>query len=197
MRHKKRLERHKKDSEFNGRVFFPIFLLTFFISFSLIYFFAFKKPFKKQPKGAKNVFKEKVKYSPSKVKEFLNFKNYFYYEPLELIENLKKKRSEILVVDCRDKESFGKEHIKTAVLFQSIEQVLKLAKNEKTIILYGSYQDEPKVNEIALSLIDRGLKVKVLSVGYNQFRHLKIFWLPQSLWDKIEPAEVISTGINL
>ncbi len=181
---------------FDLRLFFIILIIFIFV-FIIFYVFAFKKPFiiKSDKNKQKTVSKEKIEYSFSKVRELLKLKTSLYYDPNDLINDLKKPKTEILLIDCRDKESFKKEHIKKAVFFQSIEEVLKLAKDKKSIILYGNYPDEIKVNQIALELLNKNLRVKILAVGYNQFRHLKIYYLPQSQWDKVNPDDWVE-GYN-
>ncbi len=189
IKNKKNKNIKKEERKVDQKTFLIFFVISFFVGFLTVYFLL---PKKNQPVkiGKESAGEKKISYSSQKVKEFLTFKNSLYYDPLDLIDDLKKQRKEILLVDCRDKDSFTKGHIKTAVNFQSINQILELTKkSKKTVILYGNYQEEPKINQIALDLLGKGLKVRVLSVGYNQFRHLKIFWLPESQWDKVNPEE--------
>lgn len=182
------------------------FLISFFISALLGYFILSKKTdIKKQSKKTlisptqtikKNnssftnqwFFKNQAK--SNEIKNQLSQLSSIYIDPLDLIDNIKRTDGKILLVDLRDEASYQKEHIKTAILFKDVDQIKKLSKNgEKQIVVYGNFQGEEKVYQQTLNLINQGLKVKILSIGYNQFRHLKIFWLPQSQWDTVQVEE--------
>jgi rhodanese-related sulfurtransferase len=175
------------------------FLISFFVGITFGYFILSKKTLisstqtvKKNNSSFSNqwFFNNQVK--SNEIKNQLNQLSSIYIDPLDLIDFLKKPDGQILLVDLRDQASYQKEHIKTAVIFKDVNQIKKLSKNgEKQIVVYGNFQGEGKVYQQALNLINQGLKVKILSIGYNQFRHLKIFWLPQSQWDKVEVEEWI------
>jgi rhodanese-related sulfurtransferase len=178
------------------------FLISFFVGITFGYFILSKKTLisstqtvKKNNSSFSNqwFFNNQVK--SNEIKNQLNQLSSIYIDPLDLIDFLKKPDGQILLVDLRDQASYQKEHIKTAVIFKDVNQIKKLSKNgEKQIVVYGNFQGEGKVYQQALNLINQGLKVKILSIGYNQFRHLKIFWLPQSQWDKVEVEEWIDYG---
>jgi len=164
-----------------------IFLL-FFIGF-LIIFFLIKIFYQKKVISSNGYIPEKnnsIKINFNELKNFLDLEKAFYFDPLNLIRWIEKPDKTIVLIDIRDKNSFNKEHIKGAINLQSINQIVDLFKNKKlTVVIYGNYSNDPQTKFVAYQLINQGIKTKILSIGYNEFRHLKILWLPQSLWDKI------------
>lgn len=179
--------------------FILIFIFSFVLSF-LFFSFLNKKNFNKKniPQKLSGKTKEKSlitgknKVSSSKLKDYLKTEQDLYIDPITLIQLINNKSKEILIFDVREKEAYQKEHLKGAILFQSLTQVKKVnKKKEKTIIVYGDFLSSVKPKQIALTLLENGFSVKILSIGYNEFRHLKVFWLPQDYWDKINPDDYL------
>jgi len=170
-------------------IFLP-FLISFFVAFFLVKIFYQKRTiFFKKSLSEKN---QPVKINVVELKKILELEKSLYFDPLNLIERLKKPDEKIVLVDIRDKESFEKEHIKTAVNFQEADEIIRWLKSKKsTVVIYGSYGNDLKTRTVAYQLINQGIQTKILSIGYNEFRHLKILWLPQSLWDKINLEDFI------
>ena len=166
------------------------FLISFFVAFFLVKIFYQKRTiFFKKSLSEKN---QPVKINVVELKKILELEKSLYFDPLNLIERLKKPDEKIVLVDIRDKESFEKEHIKTAVNFQEADEIIRWLKSKKsTVVIYGSYGNDLKTRTVAYQLINQGIQTKILSIGYNEFRHLKILWLPQSLWDKINLEDFI------
>ena len=179
----------------------PILIFFFIFFLTILFFFFFNKNFfnmknVSQKSSDKNKEKSLItienKVSHSKLKDYLKTEQDLYLDPITLIELINKKSKKILVFDVREKESYKKEHLKGAVFFESLTQVKKLdEKKEKTIIVYGDFSSSVKPKQIALTLLENGFTVKILSIGYNEFRHLKVFWLPQNYWDKINPDDYL------
>lgn len=179
--------------------FILIFIFSFVLSF-LSFSFLNKKNFNKKNIPQKSLVKTKEKtliiaknkVSHSKLKDYLKTEQDLYLDPITLIELINNKSKEILVFDVRKKEAYQKEHLKGAIFFESLTQVKKVNKNKKkTIIIYGDFSSSVKPKQIALTLLENGFSVKILSIGYNEFRHLKVFWLPQDYWDKINPDDYL------
>jgi len=170
-------------------IFLP-FLISFFIVFFLVKsFYQQRTIFFKKSLSEKN---QPAKINVDELKKFLELEKDLYFDPLNLIKWLKKPDEKIVLVDIRDEESFEKEHIKTAVNFQEADEIIRWLKNKKsTVVIYGSYGNDLKTKTAAYQLINQGIQTKILSIGYNEFRHLKILWLPQSLWDKINLEDFI------
>ena len=170
------------------------FFLTFFVSFFIVFFlvksfYQQRTIFFKKSLSKKN---QPAKINVDELKKILELEKSLYFDPLNLIEWLKKPDEKMVLVDIRDEESFEKEHIKTAVNFQESNKIIRWLKNKKsTVVIYGSYGNDLKTKTVAYQLINQGIETKILSIGYNEFRHLKILWLPQSLWDKINFEDFI------
>ena len=68
------------------------------------------------------------------------------------------------------------------------------------ILIYGENEYSLLSSEVAALLNENGIKEKLLSVGWNEFRHFSTFWLPENLnaridiVDYIEGDEVVSTN---
>jgi rhodanese-related sulfurtransferase len=169
---------------------FLSFLISFFVAFFLVKSFYQKITiFFKKSLSEKN---QPVKMNVGELKKILELEKSLYFDPLNLIEWLRKPDGKIVLVDIRDEESFEKEHIKTAVNFQEADEIIRWLKSKKsTVVIYGSYGNDLKTITVAYQLINQGIQTKILSIGYNEFRHLKILWLPQSLWDKINLEDFI------
>lgn len=186
-----KFKKNKKDKVIQEEKFWKVKnIFFFFLSFLFGFLGIFLLTKKSLPLKIEKKYKN-ISYT-SKIKEFINYALNLYYDPLDLINYLKKPNEKLLLVDVRDKKSFEKEHIKTAVFFENINQIKKLSNNgKKEIVLYGNYQGEKKVFQIAFNLLNQGLQVKILTIGYNQFRHLRMFWLPQSQWDEVKIDDFI------
>lgn len=168
------------------KIFLP-FLIGFLSVFILVVFFY---QYRNKNFSSKILTKDKTNFL--ELKKYLQVEKNLYFEPLKLIDWLKKPDEKIILIDIRDKKSFKKEHIKEAKNFQSVEEISKVIKNNSNlIIIYGDYSNDLKTKTIAYELLEKGFNVKILSLGYNEFRHLKILWLPQSLWDKINPEDFV------
>lgn len=176
-----------------------IFSLSFTVSFFLIIFINKRNT---QPNLVKKVEKKdislpKITVSRSKMIDYLQLERNLYLDPLELINLIKSNNLNFSLIDLRDKKSYQREKIKKAVNYQSIEEIKKVKINKnKLIILYGDYSSSLKPKEIALNLLKEGYQVKILSVGFNEFRHLKVLWLPQSLWNEVNPDDFIERNEN-
>lgn len=176
-----------------------IFFISFIVSFFLIIFINKRNA---QPNLVKKVEKKdiilpKITVSRSKMIDYLQLERNLYLDPLELINLIKSNNLNFSLIDLRDKKSYQREKIKKAVNYQSIEEIKKVKINKnKLIILYGDYSSSLKPKEIALNLLKEGYQVKILSVGFNEFRHLKVLWLPQSLWNEVNPDDFIERNEN-
>lgn len=171
-----------------SKKFFLAFLLGLFLIFflNLIKQKFFIKNINNKNK-TKTVVVNKLNSSKSDLKKDLEKQIDLYYDSLMLFDWLKKPDENIILIDVRDNKSFEKGHIKNAVNYQSIDKIIEFLKDKKSklIVVYGNYQNDIKSKEIVFNLLNRGYNTKLLSIGYNEFRHLKILWLPESLWDKI------------
>ena len=111
----------------------------------------------KMSKGAVKFFEEKVKYEidPYSVRHIVDEKDHKY-----------------LIVDVRDKESYGKGHVPTAVNVPSHDwekYLNKLPKN-KTLILYCYHVVCFAAPKIALNLAKKGYNVMEMVGGFDEWQ---------------------------
>lgn len=118
--------------------------------------------------------------------------NSIYFDPMNLINLIQKKDKNYVLADLRSKQEFKKSHIKTSVNL-SPEVLGKKVKEfeKKTVILYGqsAYSSTPR--NAAYELLKKNINVKILSIGWNEFRHFRNLWVPEDLWDKIHIEDYI------
>jgi len=156
-------------------------IIPFVVSFITVFLLIYISP---------NLFKNKKseeRAPKEKIKELIELEKYLYVDPLVLLKLIDSGDKKIILVDIRDSLSFKKTHIKGAVNF-SIEQIKKdisILKNKK-VIVYGDTASSTLSKEIALLLIEKRINVRLMSVGWNEFRHFKNLWVPESQWDKID-----------
>ncbi len=119
-------------------------------------------------------------------KDFFALLNAVYLDPVDLLDLIKNNDKNYILIDIRSKEEFNKGHIKTAVNLTP-EALLKKTNDlrKKTVILYGQTSYSSITKNTVYSLLEKNIKVKVLSVGWNEFFHFRNLWLPEILWNKM------------
>jgi len=179
------------------RNIFKEFILPFIFSFSVIFIFIiFGSKLLKTTNKKKQVIK-KPTVATNKLKEYLEIEQSVFLDPLELIDLIKNRNQEFVLIDLRENKYFQEEHIKRALSFsvKTLKDELKMYHN-KLVILYGQtgYSKETRIT--AIDLINNGYQVKILSIGWNEFRHFKTLWVPESLWDSLNPDDYVESSIN-
>jgi rhodanese-related sulfurtransferase len=133
-----------------------------------------------------------------------------YVEPLEIIKGLE----DAVLVDVRPESEYEKSHIidaqhlevnidpqtgKIQNTKEILTQIQKMNGAHDTVILYGENEYSPLPAQVAAYLAQKGMKVKLLSAGWNEFRHFSTFWIPEKIngrvdtSDYLEGAEIIRT----
>lgn len=128
-----------------------------------------------------------------------------YYDPLNLISEVKKNKSDIVFLDIRAAEEFQKEHIKNAISFPcyslnndtinyfDIQKTVKKMKIDKSkfIVVYGPSTSFQPQQTILSELKKNGYSAQLFAVGWNEFRHFQTIWIPEGLWGKIDSSTLI------
>lgn len=132
------------------------------------------------------------------------------YDPMVLLEKIKKGDEDYKLVDIRSFDEYEQGHIKTAISIPvygtnlikkdgSLDKGLvkasfkEKAGNTKLVIVYGQTEFSVYPQQVA-GLVDKGgSKVKVLSIGWNEWAHFKSIWVPENKWDSIDPNDFIQT----
>ena len=127
----------------------------------------------------------------------------------ELLVMIKAGDSTIRVIDIRSKQDFNKGHIKSASSFPQYTdsgQVIKIDREvldsfrkqypdkKNTLILYGHFSGTEVVYKLRDELRKRHVSAAVLTIGWNEWRHFRNLWLPESMWDKININEFVAEG---
>lgn len=142
--------------------------------------------------GFFSIFNYSQRHSQREKLEFFKGAESVFIDPLELVDWIKEKK-DFLLLDTRDEISYKKGHILFAQHFEE-KYLLEIKEiKRKEVVLYGSFSFEDGVLEKARLLTEKGVNCRVLTIGFNEFRHLKAFWLPISLWDDFEPEDFIET----
>lgn len=120
----------------------------------------------------------------------------FYYDPIQIVTY----SSTATLVDIRRNEEYKAEHIMGAINIpvetkaedqneisnkKEVLEAFKKLDSKKEIVIYGDNSYSSKPIKTAALLTQKGIPVQVMSVGWNEFRHLTNFWLPEHLWNKV------------
>ena len=179
---------------------FKELILPFLVSFLTVFLLIYVVPL--LFKNKKNVSKKEVvnlieeKSAPKeKIKELIELEKYLYVDPLVLLKLIDSGDQKIVLIDIRDSLSYKKAHIKGAVNY-SADQIKKdISKlKKKKIIIYGDTTSSVLSKEIALLLIEKGVDARLMSVGWNEFRHFKNLWVPESQWSEIDINKYIQAN---
>ncbi len=127
------------------------------------------------------------------------------FDPYELILKFDKNETDFTLVDLREKELFLKEHIKTAISFpvnpslknktDNVNDLINMLYQKdigKYVIVYGDFSSSRATKEIAGKLKERGLPAYALSIGWNEWRHFRNLWLPESKWNEFDASKYLT-----
>ncbi len=128
--------------------------------------------------------------------EILSVSADLYVPPQELLKHTNKQYPFILV-DIRSHEKYEIGHINHAhnipVEFDDDKRVSKKVldsfqsvNQDKSIIIYSENRYDRQAEKLAAYLIENGIIVKILSVGWSEFRRFPNFWLSEDQWDTVD-----------
>lgn len=118
-----------------------------------------------------------------------------YIDPLTLKKKIDKNDKNYILVDIRSKEEYERGHIKTAVSIPAyekaddieksrtkdnvfIDQYKKLNSVNREIIIYGYLPSAEIIKDISILFMRNGYLVKILAVGWEQWRSGYNQWNP-------------------
>jgi len=131
-----------------------------------------------------------------------------YYDPLDLIEAVRKQSNKIVVLDIRSEAEYKKEHIKYAISvpFYTIENdrinyidvqegIKKISTDKsKLLVLYGPSTSFQPQQTIVSELGKKGYTAQLLAIGWNELRHFQNIWIPEGLWGKIDVNSILENN---
>lgn len=129
-------------------------------------------------------------------------------DPNQLVQKFDKGDSDFMLIDLRSKEEFDKERIKYAINFPTYSITSGQAKNieysvgslvnelakkgiKKYIVVYGNFSGSQVTKDVVSNLTARGLPAMELSIGWNEWRHFRNLWLPESQWDSFDASRYL------
>ncbi len=128
-------------------------------------------------------------------------------DPYEVLQTIKKGSRDQLLVDIRSRDDFNKAHIKTAESFplytnteipltidnsrvQDFEKEFS-KRDKKEIIIYGHFIGSLQTQIFVKTLQEKGMPVRALGVGWNEWKHFRNLWVPESQWNTLHTEEFI------
>ena len=142
------------------------------------------------------------------IKEFYLVENAVHVSPHSIRKAMDKGDQKFILVDLRSQEEYEKEHIVGAVSipaykdkdtsdYGSVERIvgdfLKLPK-DKNIIVYCYSMPCMTGRKIGLMLVDHGIYVKHLGIGWNEWKYDWTGWNHEHEWNITKAEDYIATG---
>lgn len=112
---------------------------------------------------------------------------YSVVDPMTLVSLIKTRDQSYILIDVRSKKEYEKSHIRGAVQLSESKKL----DSKKTIIVYGNTQYSDETKNVASELAEKGLKVKQLAIGWNEWRHFRNLWVPDNKWAEIDVNDFI------
>lgn len=131
-----------------------------------------------------------------------------YYDPLDLVEAVKKQNNNIIFLDIRSAQEYKKEHIKYAVSvpfytiendrinYIDVQEGIKKISIDKSrlLVLYGPSTSFQPQQMIVSELKKKGYTAQLLAIGWNELRHFQNIWIPEGLWGKIDVNSILENN---
>lgn len=168
-------------------VFLPFFVV-FLISLVLCFFgFKYLRQAKTNSAAKKPIISKQKNIPRDKMREAIEAVNGLYVDPYTLTRIIDNDPSEIALIDLREKRDYDRGHIKTSLNYSTSGLIKDLKSfGRKKIVLYGHNSNDPLPREVALEVMGGGRDVRLLSVGWTEFRHFRNLWIPESKWDELD-----------
>lgn len=130
------------------------------------------------------------------------------YDPLTLVEDVKKGNGRVVIVDIRSAQEYKMAHVKNAISvpfytltnnslkYLDIQDTLKTIKinKSKMIVIYGPSTSFQQQHAVVQQLKNNGYSAQLLAVGWNELRHFQNVWIPEGLWGKLDVSSIINTN---
>lgn len=142
------------------------------------------------------------------IKQFYEIENAVYVSPHSLRRQMDKGEQNYTLVDLRSPQEYEKEHIISAINIPAYKDPNTSAYEEKDRII-AEFKQLPKDKDIIVYcysmpcmtgrkvgkiLSDKGIFVKHLGIGWNEWRHFWTLWNHEHEWDKTRPEDYVVSG---
>lgn len=156
----------------------------------------------------KNLQKNQKKTKQELISEYYQIENAVRVSPHSLRRLMDKGDKSFILVDLRSREEYDKEHVIGAVSIPGYKNKDTSAYDEVDRIV-GEFQALPKDKDIIVycystpcmtgrkiggMLAERGIFVKHLGIGWNEWRYNWTLWNHEHEWATTKPEEYIQTG---
>ncbi|HRN96669.1 MAG TPA: rhodanese-like domain-containing protein [Candidatus Levybacteria bacterium] len=134
------------------------------------------------------------------------------YDPYVLLQQIQKKKKDIVIVDLRTGSDYSEGHIKNAInvplalntqgkeyersIAGAVEEIRTISK-EKTVVVYGHFSGSQFVYDMTQALRKKRVPTYSLAVGWNEWYHFRNLWLPESQWNMIDMDTYVQTNESL
>jgi len=135
------------------------------------------------------------------------------FDPYQVTILLDKGELPFLLLDVRSAKEYTKGHIKGAVnvpLYKEVSDIANLKVSEKdfmkkldeidskkkAVVVYAHTRDSKLSHDVSLLVRKHKREVAILGVGWNEWRHFRNLWLPESVWDSTDVENYIEGQEN-
>ncbi len=142
------------------------------------------------------------------IKDFYLIENAVYISPHSLRGKIDKGTNDFILVDLRSNEEYQREHVvgainipayksQTTSAYDEVDRIVgefaKLPEN-KEIIVYCYSMPCMTGRKIGKMLVDHGIYVKHLGIGWNEWRHFWTLWNHEYEWNTTDVMKYIASG---
>lgn len=142
------------------------------------------------------------------IKEFYLVENAVHISPHSLRRMMDKGDQNYVLVDLRSPQEYEKEHIIGAVnipaykdpdtsAYEEKDRIVKQFRElpkDKDIIVYCYSMPCMTGRKIGQLLVENGIYVKHLGIGWNEWRHFWTLWNHEHEWKTTKPEDYITSG---
>src|SRR3989344_2838981 len=152
--------------------------------------------------------KDVKKTSNELIYDFYATENAVYASPHSLRRKMDKGDKNYILVDLRSPQEYEKEHIIGAVnipaykdpdtsAYEEVDRIVnqftQLAKDQEVIVYCYSVPCMTG-RKVGLMLAEKGIFVKHLGIGWNEWRHFWTLWNHEHEWEITKPEEYVVSG---
>ena len=135
---------------------------------------------------------------------YFKMRSEYYVEPFTIVKGLEN----AILVDVRPRDRYDEKHIidaqhlevavdeKTGAIKNTKEigrKLKEMASQGETVIIYGENAYSHIPSDVASIGVQAGVKMKLLEVGWNEFRHFSAFWVPEKVSAKINILDYLES----
>lgn len=109
-----------------------------------------------------------------------------YVSPVDLITLISEKQDSFTLVDVRSSALFEKAHIQTAVNIPDVTRSSIDSIRAFPVIVYGESPYSQATLQAAKAVSSAGKDVRILSIGWNEFRFFPNLWMPEDWGNRVQ-----------